>query len=150
MKPRFLRPALLSLALTATLLPSPAHAAAEEETTELGSLMEDINAAHRRIGRQVKDPARNADSLERVARLKAAAEKCLVLVPALAAEVPADRREKFIAGYQAGMKELLAAVVQLETALQTGDNAAAAKLLEAMKDLRNDAHKVYKKPDSAG
>ena len=139
--PRLITSLVLALALP-SLLP-----AKEEKTTELGHAMEDVNAAFRRLGRQVKDPAKNADSLERVAQLKAAAEKSLTLVPALAAEVPAERREKFIAGYRAAMRETIATIGKLEAALKAGDNAAAEKLVEQLKEQRNEGHKAYKKPD---
>ena len=43
------------------------------------------------------------------------------------------------------MKEFIATVDQLEAALKADDNATAAKLVEDMKNQRNDNHKAFQK-----
>lgn len=111
--------------------------------------MEDMNAAYRRLSRQIRNSSRNAESLELVARLRAASEASMKFAPERAADLAGDERENFVKGYQEGMRLFLAEVQKLEAALKSGDNEAAAVLLEALKEMRNDGHKRYKRPDDA-
>lgn len=145
MKSSFLACLILGAAVSLTV-PS-LLIAQEEKTTELSGHMEDMNAAFRRLSRQIKDPAKNADSQERAALLKAATEKSAKLAPALAANMPANKREEFIASYQAAMKEMLVVIGKLESALKSNDNPAAEQLIETIKKMRNEGHKQYKKPE---
>ena len=146
-------PLLLVLALAICLPAAPALRAQEAEhkkkadETELGNTMEKMNGAWRKLRKQAADAASNASSLELVATVKACAEKALTFKPARLADVPPADQEKFLADYQKQMKDFVAAVGQLETALKAGDNAAAGDLIKKMGAMQKEGHKEFKKQD---
>lgn len=117
----------------------------KEPNTPLTDQMEKIGGAYRKLGNLVKDPTKNAEALAQVAIIKEAAMAGLKFEPAKKADVPAADQAKFVADFQAKMKEFLATVDKLETALKANDSAAAAKLVDDMKTERNDDHKQFQK-----
>lgn len=119
----------------------------KHEETELGETMDRMNTSWRKLRRQIADANLNASSLELVAKLKAGAEKALTYPPDLARDIPADKRDAFIAGYQAKMKEVIAALGQLEALLTQGDNPAAVELIAKIAALQKAGHKEYKRPE---
>ena len=139
---------ILSLALA---LPLGLNAQAEKEPqTELGAKMEKIGGAFRALRRQISDASKNADSLTKVATIKENATAALKLEPALKATKPEGEQAKFVAAYQAKMKEFIANADKLEAALKANDNAAAAKLVEMLNDDQKEAHTSYKKAKKKG
>jgi Cytochrome b562 len=117
------------------------------DETPLGETMDKLNGAWRKLRRQAADAAQNPASLELLAIVKAAAEKSLTFTPDLAKDVPADKREKFIAGYQAKMKETIAAFSKLEALLKAGDNPGAVELIAKIATMQKEGHKEYKRPE---
>ncbi len=144
---------LLTLSLITALVALPILSAQEkkmapkDDQTELGAKMEKLNGAYRKLGRQISDATKNEDSLAQVAIIKESAEAALKLEPAKKKELPAAEQAKFVADYQGKMKEFIAMTGKLETALKAGDNVAAAKLVDDMKNERNSDHKAFKKED---
>jgi hypothetical protein len=138
------------LCLFLTLSPAISRAEGDKpkkEDTELGKSMDTLNKAWRKLRKQAADPAQNADSLELLVTIKAAAKNNLKYTPDLARDIPADKRDKFIAGFQAKMKEVIAGFDQVETAFKAGDNKAAVDLLAKIAALQKEGHKEYKRPD---
>lgn len=129
------------LALT---LSNTAHAQQDEEKTPLGKKMSAMNAAFKAVGRQIDDAAKNANTLEQLAIIETNAKAALTLEPEKKAKVPAAEQAKFVAGYQAGMKELIAAVEQLRTSIKAGKNAEAVAAYDEIKGLQREAHKEYR------
>jgi soluble cytochrome b562 len=107
--------------------------------------MDELNAAYRKLGRQVADASKNADSLKQVAIMKENADASMKLEPALKKEIPAADQAKFVANYQAKMKEFVAEIGKLETALKAGKNDEAANLLKSMKKAQEVGHKEFRK-----
>ena len=144
---------LLTLSLISALVALPILSAQEkkmgpkEDQTELGAKMEKLNGAYRKLGRQISDATKNEDSLAQVAIIKENAEAALKLEPAKKKDLPAAEQAKFVADYQGKMKEFIAMTGKLEAALKAGDNAAAAKLVDDMKNERNADHKAFKKEE---
>lgn len=130
---------VLALALSSTV-----HAQQDEEKTPLGKKMSAMNAAFKAVGRQVEDPAKNANTLEQLAIIETNAKAALTLEPEKKAKVPAAEQAKFQAGYQAGMKEFLATVDKMRAALKAGNNAEAAAVYDAMKGQQREGHKEYR------
>jgi uncharacterized protein with von Willebrand factor type A (vWA) domain len=119
----------------------------KEPDTELGKTMEKMNGAWRKLRKQVADPAGNAASLELVATISACAEKALTFQPARVEDLPAADRAKFIANYQAQMKDFGVQVAKLGEALKAGDNAAASAIVQKMGAMQKEGHKDFKRPD---
>ena len=147
---------LLFLALAVTLCCPPAalplraedpKPPQKDEDTELGKTMGKLNGAWRKIRKQAADAASNAASLEQVAIVKAAAEKALTLTPAKVADVPAADQAKFVADFQAQMKDFIVLADQLAAAFTANDNAAAQALIQKMGAAQKEGHKNFKRPD---
>lgn len=134
------------LALACALVVAPVHIrAADEPETELGTKMDKMGSAFRALRRQVKDPAKNADSLAKLATIKENAAASLKLEPAKTATLPSAEQKKFVADYQAKMKEFIGLVDKLEAALKANNNAEAEKLLGAMADAQKKGHADFQK-----
>lgn len=109
--------------------------------------MDSMSQAWKKLKRQAADATKNAESLQLVATLRSAAEEAAKLEPAKAADVPVADRAKFVAEYRVGIKKLIAALTQLETALQAGKNDEADKLVADIGALQKAGHKEFKRPD---
>ena len=138
---------VLLFALACSLVASPIVRAADEPETELGAKMDKMSGAFRVLARQVSDPAKNADSLAKLAVIKENAQASLKLEPAMKKSVPAAEQKKFVENYQADMKKFLELCGKLETALKANDNATATKICGEMRDSQKAGHKQYKKDD---
>ena len=137
---------VLSLAVAST-----ARAQAEEPKTELGKKMSAMNTAFKAVGRQIEDPAKNASTLEQIALIEASAKAALALEPEKKAQIPAGDQAKFVADYQAGIKQMLATVEKLKAAVKAGKNTEALAIIDEMKGIQRDSHKEFrvKKPGGA-
>ena len=126
----------LLIALTAlALFASPAFCA-DEPKTELGERMTEINRAWGALKRQAADATKNADSLAKIATIKAGFEAAAKLSPPVG-----DVKE-----YQAEIKTEIANVAKLEDAFKAGKNEEAAALIKAIDDQKSADHKKFRKP----
>lgn len=121
-----------------------AHAQDREEKTPLGKKMSAMNTAFKAVGRQIEDPSKNASTLAQLDIIETNAKAALAMDPEKKAKVPAADQAKFVAGYQAGMKEFLVTVEKLRAAVKAGKNAEALAIIDAMKDQQRDGHKEYR------
>jgi hypothetical protein len=119
--------------------------APKEDQTPLGEQMEKISGAFRKINKQVADAAQNADSLKQVAIIKDATAAALKLEPAKEKDLPAADQAKFVADYQAKMKDFIATVDKLDAAFKANDNTGAAAILKDMKTQEDDDHGDFRK-----
>jgi soluble cytochrome b562 len=147
-----LRLLTLSLISALTALPvlraqedAPKKMGPKEPQTELTGKMEKLNDAYRKLGKQITDATKNEDSLQQVAIIKEMAAAALKLEPVKKKDLPEADQTKFVDDFHAKMKEFIATVDKLDAALKANDNAAAAKLVDDMKNLRNDDHKSFQK-----
>lgn len=134
---------LLLVTLLSAFLVAPFSFADEE--TELGAKMDKIGSAFRSLRRQVADPAKNQDSLAKVAIIRENAEASLKLEPAKKAEIPAAQQKQFVSDYQAKMKEFIALTDKVAAALKANNNDEAAKLVGTMADQQKQAHGDFQK-----
>jgi soluble cytochrome b562 len=107
--------------------------------------MEKIGGAYRRLGKQISDASKNDDSLQLIANIRTQAEAAAKLQPEKTADVPADEQAKFVANYQTGMKNFLADLGKLETALKAGKNEDAVAVMKTLKADMDDSHKEFRK-----
>jgi len=122
-----------------------ASAFAAETETELGNKMDKMGSAFRALRRQAADASKNADSLAKVATIKENAIASLKLEPVKKKDLPAAEQKKFVADYQAKMKEFVALTEKLEAAFKANNNAEAEKLLAQMGDAQKAGHKAFQK-----
>jgi hypothetical protein len=146
MKTRILLlPIICLLAATLGVQAQDKSAKSAATSTELEDKMDEINAAYRKLNRQVGDASKNADSLKQVAIIRQNAEAATKLEPMKKKEVPTAEQAKFMADYQAKMKSFLADVGKLEAAFKAGKNDEAANLLKTLKQDQDEGHKAFKK-----
>ena len=119
----------------------------KHEDTELEKSMDIMGKAWRKLRKQADDPAKNASSLELMATIQAAAKENLKYTPDLAKDIPAEKHDKFIAGYQEKMKELNAAFELLTSHFKANDNKAAVELIAKIGTMQKEGHKEYKRPE---
>lgn len=142
---RFVLIAVLAALTPAPLVLAQEKAAPKNPPTELEERMEKLNAAWRRLRRQVADPAQNASSLELVAAMRTTAQGAEKMTPAKAADIPEAERARFLADYEAGMRRFFAQLDTLEAALKSGRNEAAQKAVAEIADHQKTSHKAFKK-----
>ena len=138
---------ILSVALICALAPLQAirAQAPKEASTELEDKMDEVNGAWRRIGRQVNDASKNADSLKQIGIIRENTTAAMKLEPKKKKEVPAAQQKKFMDDYVAGLKSFLVDVAKVETALKAGKNAEAATAYAKLKEDQDEAHKLFRK-----
>ncbi len=149
MKLRFLTFSLISALVALPMLRAqedgPKKMGPKEPKTELGEQMEKMGGAYKKLGKQITDATKNEDSLKLVATIKTAATAALKFEPIKKKDLPAADQAKFVADYQAKLKEFIATVDKLDAALKANDNATAAKLVDEMKALSKEDHKAFEK-----
>lgn len=129
----------MALALSSTL-----QAQQDEPKTELGRKMSAMNTAFKAIGRQVEDPAQNAKTLEQIAIMETNLKAALTLDPEKKGQVPAADQAKFVADYQAGIKQMQATLEKLKAAVKAGKNADALAIIDEMKQGQRDGHREFR------
>lgn len=150
MKIRILFVSIICAAATTLGVQAQEKAKTTPTETELETKMDDINTAYRRLNRQVSDATKNADSLKQIATIQQTAAAAMKLEPAKKKDLPAADQAKFVADYQAQMKEFVAHVGKVETALKAGKNDEAAELLKTLKQDQEEGHKQFKKDKKKG
>lgn len=138
---------LLSLLAVFALAIAPAvHAQSKDEPeTELGQKMEKISSAWRIAKRQLPDSSKNADTLTKLATVKENMVAATKLEPDLAKSKAAGEKAKFVADYQAKMKEEIKKIDEVIALVKAGKNDEAAKLVAVVDQDQKDAHKQFKK-----
>lgn len=142
MKIRLLLISLVTAAAVAVGLQAQTQ---KEEHTELGAAMENIGKSWRKAKGGVADSAKNADTLAALADVKKNMEEALKHEPAKKADIPAAEQAKFVADYQAKMKEEITKVDGIIAMVKAGKNADAAAAIGVVDQDQKDAHKAFKK-----
>ena len=135
---------LLATVFAVAALATPVIA---EEDTPLSKEMDKVNKAVKAVNRALSDAAQKDANLAKIADAKAAMEKALTLEPAMAKDVPAADKEKFLADYKAAMQESLKTLEELRAAIADGKADDAAKAMEKLTKGKKDGHKKFKKED---
>lgn len=131
----------------------PATQPAEDQGPALAEMtleehMETLNVEVRALRRQLMDPSKNADSIERVTRMQPHAWFAKNLKPAKLDFVK-DQAEKeaLLKAYRVRMAEMLADLMHLEIALINGDNEKAGEHYKAILDHRFKGHNEFRVDD---
>lgn len=107
--------------------------------------MEKISSAWRITKRKISNPAENADTLAKLAIVKENMVASAKLEPDLKKTKPAAEQAKFVADYQAKMKEEIKKIDEIIALVKAGKNDEAAKLVSVVDQDQKDAHKKFKK-----
>ncbi len=140
---RLLTPALLSagLVLFLTALPARSSAAVDEELEEL---MYSLKRHLKGAAQALQDPSMEAEALDHIAQLQAAAHAAKVLEPSNLDEIPEGERAQHVRSYRRDMAEVLGVLVDMEIDVLEGRREeAAGKLADPLYKLREAAHEKY-------
>jgi soluble cytochrome b562 len=117
----------------------------EGKETEIQKHMEVIEASMKKLRRSLPKSEQNADSLKQVAEIQKAAKACVDLAPAMAANMPAGEKDKFVAAYKKDMEAFIGEVGKLEQAVKDGKNEQAVEIHKKLKELEETGHEKYNK-----
>jgi soluble cytochrome b562 len=134
-------------ALRAQDAPPAAPAPAKPEKTELEKDMDIMGKSMRTLRKQIADSTKNDSSLQLVSAIQTAAEAASKLTPAKTQDLPEADRPQFVQEFQAGMKDLAAALGKLEADLKANDNTAAAADLKQVLAVEGQNHKKFRRPE---
>jgi hypothetical protein len=106
--------------------------------------MEEINVAYRRLGRQISDQSKNADSAKQAATIQKFAKAAMELKPRMMADLPEAEQPKFLEAYRTRMASFIADVAKVEAALKMDKNAEAVEILGRLKQAQEEGHKEFR------
>lgn len=129
---------------TAFALPRIAASAEAEKEDTLHLAMEGLQSATRKLNRQIKDPTKNASSLELVVEMQKHVMNAKGATPDTTAKQPADQRAAYLSDYRKRMVKLLGTLLDVEAALIDGSNEQASTHLESALEQRFQGHKIFK------
>lgn len=116
---------------------------AKEEDTPLTKEMTGMNKSLRMLKRQVADPAKKADNLALVAKIKGHVDAALKLEPAKTKDVPAADKPAYIEKFKQELTDLKKTYDDLEAALKADKQDEAKKLFEKLSEQKEKGHKDF-------
>ena len=131
------------LTLAAVLALGLNTVAAKDEDTPLAKEMTGMNKSLRMLKRQVADPAKKADNLALVAKIKGHVDAALKLEPAKTKDVPAADKPAYLEKFKQELTELKKTYDDLETALKGDKQDEAKKLFEKLSEQKEKGHKDF-------
>ncbi len=135
---------LSMIALALVLGPVTAlQAADDDKPKEMKDHMEIISRNMKKLKKDVADSSKNEASAKLAAEACTHAAAAKGFVPEKAKEVPADKREKFVAEFKAMMDELIANFKKLEAALKEGKNDEAQKIYDTLMGMKKTGHDKF-------
>ncbi len=133
--------ALLTLAAALTL--GFTTAIAKDEDTPLTKEMTAMNKSLRMLKRQVADPAKKADNLALIAKIKGNLDAALKLEPSKIKDVPAADKPAYLEKFRQQLTELKKTYDDLEVALKADKPDEAKKLFEKLAEQKEKGHKDF-------
>lgn len=130
------------LTAVAALLVGATFAVADDDTP-LAKEMSAMNKALRTVKRQAADPAKKADNLELLGKIKEHIANSIKLQPAKTKDQPEAGKAGYLSKYEEQMKGLDKAVDDLKTAIEAGKGEDAAKIFEKLGEIKEKGHKDF-------
>lgn len=115
----------------------------EEEVGPLEERMLVLKRGMRALRRGLKDPKKDATSLEIVAGMAVAVGEGKLLTPPMLEGIPQEKKEGFLLEYRKSMVSMQMELLKLELALLGGDRDAAKAAYEALKDMEDAGHERF-------
>lgn len=125
----------------------PAAVQDEEPVPEIVRHMRQVNQNLRALRAQVAEPDRKEQNLQLVAGVREHLKAAQKLEPLKTPELPAAERETFLKDFRSMLEKVLETVDALESAIRSGDTAAARERLLELNELKNQGHERFKKPE---
>ena len=119
----------------------------QEHENPLEGDMNTMKAELRALGKGINAESRDK-ALERIANFQKAVLAAKLETPPNAADVPADKKAEYVAGFRRKLIEVLATSCKLETAVIDGKYDDATKIVTSdLKQLQTEGHDKYKGKD---
>lgn len=117
--------------------------AQEEEVGPLEERMLVLKRGMRALRRGLKDPEKDAASLEIVTEMAAAVGQSKILPPPMIEAIPEERRDDFLLEYRKSMVSMQMELLKLEMGLLEGDREAAKSSYESLKEMEDAGHERF-------
>jgi soluble cytochrome b562 len=117
----------------------------DEGHEALEKAMETINDGYKGLRKAARSKQFDPASAKMVNAMAQAAVAAIAEVPPMAKDVPTAERPKFIAEYQASMKELVMQLIDLQIAIASGSNDKAAEIVDALATSKKVGHEKFTK-----
>ena len=135
----------------AVFRPTAARAAApaaekkepKKADTELAKQMEVIDQGMKKLRRSLRQKEQNAQSLELITQMQAAALACKAQTPVMTPTIPEAQRAKWLADYRKQMAQLLSEITNMEVALLDGDNEKAQQIHKKLGEMEDAGHEKF-------
>jgi soluble cytochrome b562 len=118
-------------------------AVAADEDTPLAKEMTAMNKALRALKKTATDPAKKADNLAAVDKMKANIAAAGKFEPAKTKDQPAAEKPAYLEKFKKELAELDKAFDELKAAIDKGDSDTIAKSFEKLSDLKEKGHKDF-------
>jgi Cytochrome b562 len=116
---------------------------AAEEDTPLSKEMTAMNKSVRLLKRQLADPAKKADNLALLEKIKKNLDAAHKLEPAKTKDVPAGEKPAYVEKFKQEIIELGKAMGELEAAIKVDKPDEAKKALDKIAELKEKGHKDF-------
>ena len=117
--------------------------AQEEEVGPLEERMLVLKRGMRALRRGLKDPEKDAASLEIVTEMAAAVGQSKILPPPMIEAIPEEKRDDFLLEYRKSMVSMQIELLKLEMGLLEGDREAAKSSYESLKEMEDAGHERF-------
>ena len=117
--------------------------AQEEEVGPLEERMLVLKRGMRALRRGLKDPEKDAASLEIVTEMAAAVGQSKILPPPMIEAIPEERRDDFLLEYRKSMVSMQMELLKLEMGLLEGNREAAKASYESLKEMEDAGHERF-------
>jgi hypothetical protein len=116
---------------------------AAEEDTPLAKEMTAMNKTLRALKKTASDPAKKADNLAAVEKMKANVAAALKYEPAKTKDQPAAEKPTYVDKYKQQINGLDKALDELKAAIDKGDAEGTAKIFEKLSEIKEKGHKDF-------
>ena len=117
--------------------------AQEEEVGPLEERMLVLKRGMRALRRGLKDPEKDAASLEIVTEMAAAVGQGKILPPPMIESIPEGKRDDFLLEYRKSMVSMQMELLKLEMGLLEGDREAAKSSYASLKEMEDAGHERF-------
>jgi hypothetical protein len=118
-----------------------------EDESPLGKAMSGFNKNQKLLKKQVTDPAKKADNLQLIVKIKASLEECKKLEPSWTKKVPAADKPAFLAKFKEQMDDVAKSYATIETAIKADKLDEAKAVFEKLADQKEKGHKDFHADD---
>jgi hypothetical protein len=120
-----------------------ASLSAAEEDTPLAKEMTAMNKTLRALKKTASDPAKKADNLAAVEKMKANVAAALKYEPAKTKDQPAAEKPTYVDKYKQQINGLDKALDELKAAIEKGDPEGTSKVFEKLSEIKEKGHKDF-------